>query len=1067
MANPNNPNPASPKPLTSVVDPQLRKELNRLLEGAAEIEMDINKLKQEGLDIDKESYDLSKMATAELSKQANIASRQNDLVKNLATTRAAERQKVREYFVTQRNIQAELDELKVKKQAQSIAIGTREAALNDAVRELEAEREKYNIENIEKQQIASLQRIANLQKIDAARRSAKQNKQLAKEIGITRQLEKQLDLVKAAIKTKQDAVNKASAERDQSKAILNNLELQTQEREKMLEQTNKELRSSVSNVKETTKKIVAIKKEYEAQKQIVEELRKQKKVIDTIDETLGSYIWQFKNIKTIVMDIKDRGLNFWVAMLKISVDVLKQFLDRFKEVDAALGKFRDKTGITTSQMKTSTRDMSTEFRSINVELARFGVGMDEVVEAGAALTGEFQVVGLVTKEATRNAAMLAANLGISVVDTARLSSLFTKIAATSGMTMTELTGAAAKLAEMGGVAPNAVLKDMAEASEQTLTFLANNPMQLVRATVEARRLGTTINSISRTAKGLLNFQESITAELEASALVGKSLNFQEARLLAFQGKIIESRQSAMKQLEQIGDFTSLNLYQQEAIARAMNMTVDEIIKQQNQEKMLAEFRKNATGDDLKRLQEYDALQKKIADNEKDATKNLVNQGREFVKNANRQTQINQLTSAFKSMWTSLVDAAMPLVEYVLIPIVNFVQKAAKIISELPDGLKKTLAIVIGIGAAFAAIASTVMVIKFGISAFIAMRQLPSLISNLAGSANAATQATTALGNSLKNTTNAASGLGGAIKNAGGGLGGGALGNFLGMNWKTVRTTAAMMVILAGGIYLLGKSLVTFNEVEWASVGKGIAALGGLLLVAVAATKLAPAIAMLYALGAAAAFVGAAFMMTGKGIQLITSGFADLERARTERMQKIPESMASIVSASKQLKDINSKDVTKNVDAITESLIKLSKTGAGSRFSSDSIFNKLLQLAGAAGNLQSISNSLQNIQSISESMTKSISEKINASVNVIATTSIEVKNLNELKETVDKLISAISALGGAAGGATPVVNVTTNTAATVEKLTELINLLKEGKINAKVDLDKLNTVLNGKNVPAGR
>jgi hypothetical protein len=64
--------------------------------------------------------------------------------------------------------------------------------------------------------------------------------------------------------------------------------------------------------------------------------------------------------------------------------------------------------------------------------------------------------------------------------------------------------------------------------------------------------------------------------------------------------------------------------------------------------------------------------------------------------------------------------------------------------------------------------------------------------------------------------------------------------------------------------------------------------------------------------------------------------------------------------------------------------------------------------------------------------------------------VEVKNLNELKETINKLVEAISKLGGTAGGASPIVNVNNNQNAMIEKLDELIGLLKDGAIAVNMD-----------------
>jgi hypothetical protein len=83
-------------------------------------------------------------------------------------------------------------------------------------------------------------------------------------------------------------------------------------------------------------------------------------------------------------------------------------------------------------------------------------------------------------------------------------------------------------------------------------------------------------------------------------------------------------------------------------------------------------------------------------------------------------------------------------------------------------------------------------------------------------------------------------------------------------------------------------------------------------------------------------------------------------------------------------------------------------------------------------------------------TATVNNEVKSTVEKQVAMAVEVKNINELKETVDKLTEAISKLGGTAGGASPVVNVNNNQNAMIEKLDELIGLLKDGAIAVNMD-----------------
>jgi phage-related protein len=402
-----------------------------------------------------------------------------------------------------------------------------------------------------------------------------------------------------------------------------------------------------------------------------------KGVYDNLFGPLLNDAKEFKNLASLGNALSKGGAAGYLAIIKAS-------LDRWQELDKAAADFREKTGFIVTQ----TRQLDKAAREVSVQFASIGVNIGAVYATAQALVDQFQVIGLVTKEMISDTAQMAANIGIAITDAAKFRGLFTSISQSAGMTATQSMQAASALAEMGGVAPSAVIKDMAEASSETLSFLAKSPMALIKATVEARRLGTTVNSLSKSARGFLNYQDSITSELEASALIGKSLNFQEARAAAYAGDVVKSRELALKQLEKAGDFTKLNVYQQEALAKAAGMTVDEVIKQQNQQKMLAEFRAKATGKDKEMLDKYEAMQKKIAENEKAAKEDLVARGREMMQQQLRQAEMNKLTNALNAIWTDITDALLPIANTIM-PVILVAARALgmvfKVISAVVRG----------------------------------------------------------------------------------------------------------------------------------------------------------------------------------------------------------------------------------------------------------------------------------------------------------------------------------------------------------------------------------------------
>jgi hypothetical protein len=98
----------------------------------------------------------------------------------------------------------------------------------------------------------------------------------------------------------------------------------------------------------------------------------------------------------------------------------------------------------------------------------------------------------------------------------------------------------------------------------------------------------TLEQTKNISKQLLNFEDSIAAELEAELLTGIDLNLEKARYLALQGDSAGAAQELMKNLGPNGllKFQKMNVIQQESIARALGMGVDELADSLVKEKQL-------------------------------------------------------------------------------------------------------------------------------------------------------------------------------------------------------------------------------------------------------------------------------------------------------------------------------------------------------------------------------------------------------------------------------------------------------------------------------------------------
>jgi hypothetical protein len=267
------------------------------------------------------------------------------------------------------------------------------------------------------------------------------------------------------------------------------------------------------------------------------------------------------------------------AVALIAYALYKAFevgLERFKEIEAAAKSFRQETGLLNSQ----TRSLAGNIKTVSTQYASLGVSAEDVGKSATAFTNEFGGLEQPSKEVLGSMVTLNKNFGIGVEEGSKLNKVFQNIGGLSAAQSQALIGQTAEMAKMAGVAPDKVIKDMADNSEYAYRYFNGSPKALASAAVQAAKLGTSIGEAGKVADNLLDFESSITSELEASAILGTNLNLSQARYLAANNDILGAQQAVLDQVSSLGDLTKLNKFEQDALTKATGMQMGDLINQQ-------------------------------------------------------------------------------------------------------------------------------------------------------------------------------------------------------------------------------------------------------------------------------------------------------------------------------------------------------------------------------------------------------------------------------------------------------------------------------------------------------
>lgn len=121
-----------------------------------------------------------------------------------------------------------------------------------------------------------------------------------------------------------------------------------------------------------------------------------------------------------------------------------------------------------------------------------------------------------------------------------------------------------------------ILKQIQGTSKQILLNFRGNTPELVKTVLQANKLGLTLDQVNKIAGSLLDFEQSIEAELTAELITGRQLNLDKARQFALTNDIAGLTQEIANQGITTAEFANMNRIEQEAIAASLGMQASEL-----------------------------------------------------------------------------------------------------------------------------------------------------------------------------------------------------------------------------------------------------------------------------------------------------------------------------------------------------------------------------------------------------------------------------------------------------------------------------------------------------------
>ena len=270
-----------------------------------------------------------------------------------------------------------------------------------------------------------------------------------------------------------------------------------------------------------------------------------------------------KSTADILMSPQLMGVAAIGALVKLTGD----FVGNAKDI-------RQELGLTVVQ----SAKIGFNITAAQTSLTLMGGRAGEVKNFTTAIAAEFGNVGEISFGVAQQFAKISAFTGLSGQNAAVLAKQIQVIQGGSLETSLNMIETYDSIARAAGVAPGLVLADIAQSTKLFADFAKDGGENIAEAAAQAAKLGINLDTVAGIAESLLNIEESLTNEMEAEVLLGRSLNLDKARELALMGDLEGLQKEITDGLVSQAEWSDMNVIQRRALADAVGVSVQDMAK---------------------------------------------------------------------------------------------------------------------------------------------------------------------------------------------------------------------------------------------------------------------------------------------------------------------------------------------------------------------------------------------------------------------------------------------------------------------------------------------------------
>jgi hypothetical protein len=256
-------------------------------------------------------------------------------------------------------------------------------------------------------------------------------------------------------------------------------------------------------------------------------------------------------------------------------------------INAAVGALFVGVGSVANKFGDVNKELGSGFSLLNKTNLSAGVLsfiFEDTAGTVKALTSEFGDASVATFSLQTNVGLIAKNMGISNTEAASLVGSFARLNGGSTDIASDMVKTTQQFAKQNGIIPSTLMADLASSAEEFALYGKDGGQNILKAAGYAQKLGVSMKTLTGIADNLLDFESSITKELELGAMLGKNINLNQARQLAYAGDIEGATKETLRALGGAAAFNDMDYFEKKAAADLLGTSVAEMEKMvKNQE----------------------------------------------------------------------------------------------------------------------------------------------------------------------------------------------------------------------------------------------------------------------------------------------------------------------------------------------------------------------------------------------------------------------------------------------------------------------------------------------------